>query len=125
MSKLKRYFAPTFVGITFLIGVACCAGIAIEISRSQTVFIEHLPSALLLVVLALAPSIEYWRIKRLRWRGITVRAGLVLAADALLSQGQDFISVYWEVAGVAIALIWVFYTPLLWRTLIHWKKSSA
>lgn len=122
--KLKRYFALIVASLTLTLSLAIWIGIAVQIISLQTVFIQHLPIAVLLGVLALVPSIEYGRSKQFRLWGMTTRTALVFVADRLFSQGQVFNSISFEISAVAIAIIWVFYTPLLWRTLVRLKENS-
>lgn len=75
-------------------------------------------SELLLGLLFALPAIELQLYKRLRSLGVSFRAAVVMMVDVALIGKQTFPSIWWELVAVVMSLIFVFYTPLIWRRLV-------
>ncbi|WP_146242433.1 hypothetical protein [Acaryochloris thomasi] len=72
------------------------------------------PSLMMVGVFFTLPTVELYRYRQIKPLGMSFRAVMVLIADRLFSGDQQFASIYWEIAAVAIALLFVFYFPRLW-----------
>lgn len=109
--KLKTtVFAKFIAGLAFLTSVLTWVGVVLLISKHRTV-IEGLPSAILLGILFLLPTVELLMVKPLKSWGMSFRALLLLTVDVVFLSSQTFASIYWEVVGVAMSLMFVVYWP--------------
>lgn len=121
MSKFNT-FAWFCSSIFLLASIVLWIGIVSSLITNGIALSAGLPSAMLLGTFFALPAIELWRYKRWRPFGASFRAVLVMMLDVAVVGKQPFASFWWELVAVAMALIFVFYTPLLWR-LFSRKRS--